>query len=186
MTQSGEMAVTALRLGAVLIDAATISRRVGELGAEISTFYEGADDPLIMVCVLKGSLFFTADLGRAVTIPVEFDCIGVRSYGAATVSSGTVELVKDLQTQVTDRDVLLVEDIIDTGSTTAFLVGHVSRHRPSSLRLVSLLNKPERRSREVVLDFKGFDIPDRFVVGYGLDHAEQYRNLPEVRLVEGA
>jgi len=180
------MVVTALTLGEILLDATTIARRVAELGVEISARYADAEQPLVMVCVLKGSLFFTADLGRAMTIPVEFDCIGVRSYGSATVSSGTVELVKDLQTDVTGRDVLLVEDIIDTGSTTAFLIDHVSRHRPRSLRLVSLLNKPERRSREVVVDFKGFDIPDRFVVGYGLDHAERYRNLRDVRLVEGA
>lgn len=177
------MAVTDITLGEILIDASTIATRVGELGAEISTAYAGIERPLVLLCVLKGSMFFTADLGRALSIPAEFDCIAVRSYGEGMVSSGNVELVKDVQTQLRDRDVLMVEDIIDTGRTTAFLFDHIARHRPRSLRLVSLLNKPERRERKVELHFTGFDVPDRFVVGYGLDVAELYRNLSDIRIV---
>ena len=180
------MAVSDLTLGDVLLDADTIARRVTELGAEISASYAGIDRPLIMVCVLKGSLFFTADLGRAMTIPVEFDCIAVRSYGHRTVSSGSVELVKDIQTPIGGRDVLLVEDIIDTGNTTSYLFGHLARHEPNSLKMVALLDKPTRRETEVPLAFRGFEIPNRFVVGYGLDHDERYRNLPDVRLVNEA
>jgi len=169
--------------GEVLLDARTIAGRVAELGIEISASYGGIAEPLIMVCVLKGSLFFTADLGRAMTIPVEFDCIAVRSYGHRVVSSGSVELVKDIQTPIGGRDVLLVEDIIDTGNTTSYLFGHLARHRPRSLKLVALLNKPSRRETEVPIAFQGFEITNRFVVGYGLDHAERYRNLPDVRLL---
>jgi hypoxanthine phosphoribosyltransferase len=178
--------VNGLTLGEVLISAESIAARIAELATEIEETYADSDSPLILVGVLKGSVFFTADLGRALKIPVEFDFIAVRSYGEGTHSSGTVELVKDISRQISERDVLLVEDIIDTGLTTSFLFSHLAQHRPRSLRLVSLLDKKGRRQREVTIDFRGFDIPNKFVVGYGLDVAERWRNLPEIRMVNGA
>jgi len=172
------------RGGEVLLDAAAIADRVRGLAAEIDAAYGSLMRPLVLVCVLKGSVFFTADLARALTIPVVIDFIACRSY-QGTRSAGTVELVKDIGMPLQDRDVLLVEDIIDTGLTTAFLLDHIGHHRPRSLRLVSLLEKDARRQREVHVDFTGFRIPDRFVVGYGLDVDERWRNLSEVRTLEG-
>jgi hypoxanthine phosphoribosyltransferase len=175
-----------LTLAGVLISGDDIQRRVGELATEIDATYQGGDRPLVLLCVLKGSVLFTSDLSRRLTIPVEYEFIAVRSYGDNTQSSGSVELVKDVGMPLRDRDVLMVEDIIDTGLTTHFLFEHIERHGPRSLRLVALLNKAERRRQEVPIAFIGFDIPDRFVVGYGLDLAERYRNLPDIRLLEGA
>jgi hypoxanthine phosphoribosyltransferase len=170
--------------GEVLLDAAAIAERVRSLAGEIDAAYANLVRPLVLVCVLKGSVFFTADLARALRVPVVVDFIAVRSY-QGTRSAGTVELVKDIGMPLQDRDVLLVEDIIDTGLTTAFLLDHIGHHRPRSLRLVSLLDKQVRRQREVHVDFTGFRIPDRFVVGYGLDVDERWRNLPDVRTLEG-
>jgi hypoxanthine phosphoribosyltransferase len=170
--------------GTVLLDAARIAARVEELAAEIATAYPDLPQPLVLVCVLKGSVFFTADLARALRIPVVMDFIAVRSY-QGTRSAGTVELVKDIGLPLQDRDVLLVEDIIDTGLTTSFLVRHIGHHRPRSLRLVALLDKQARRQREVRIDFTGFAIPDRFVIGYGLDVDERWRNLPDVHTLPG-
>jgi hypoxanthine phosphoribosyltransferase len=178
--------VADLRLAGTLISGDDIQRRIGELASEIDGVYAGADRPLVLLCVLKGSVLFTADLSRRLTVPVEYEFIAVRSYGHDTKSSGQVELVKDVGIQLRDRDVLMVEDIIDTGLTTHFLYEHIERHRPRSLRLVALLNKGAQRQRDVRIDFSGFEIPDRFVVGYGLDLAERYRNLPDIRLIEGA
>jgi hypoxanthine phosphoribosyltransferase len=172
------------RGGEVLVDAVRIAERIGGLAGEIDAAYAGLVRPLVLVCVLKGSVFFTADLARALRIPVVLDFIAVRSY-AGTRSAGTVELVKDIGMPLHDRDVLLVEDIIDTGLTTSFLLDHIGHHRPRSLRLVALLDKQARRQREVHVDFTGFRIPDRFVVGYGLDVDERWRNLPDVRTLEG-
>src|SRR5207302_8706779 len=138
---------------------------------------DSCERPVVLVCVLKGSLFFTADLARSLRIPVEVDTIAVRSYAGGVQSSGTVELVKDVSILLHDRDVLVVEDIIDTGLTTSFLLDHLVRHRPRSLRLVTLLDKAAPRRRQVRIDFRGFTIPNRFVVGYGLDLAERWRNL---------
>ena len=180
------MEVADLTLAGTLISGEDIQRRIGELAAEIDAVYAAADRPLVLLCVLKGSVLFTADLSRRLTVPVVYEFIAVRSYGAETKSSGQVELVKDVGMQLLDRDVLMVEDIIDTGLTTHFLYEHIQRHKPRSLRLVALLNKDAQRQRDVRIDFSGFDIPNRFVVGYGLDLAERYRNLPDVRLVEGA
>jgi hypoxanthine phosphoribosyltransferase len=173
------------RPGEVLIDAQRIRRRVAELAAEVDGIYGGCERPLVLVCVLKGSLMFSADLARAVSVPVELDFVACRSYGAGTVATGTVELVKDVGMPLRDRDVLMVEDIIDTGLTTSFLRDHLSTHGPRSLRLVALLDKRSRRMRPVTIDLCGFEIPDRFVVGYGLDLDERWRNLPEVRVLEG-
>ncbi len=170
--------------GDALIGAAQIAERIGGLAAEIAVAYPDLDRPLVLICVLKGSVFFTADLARAMAIPVELDFIAVRSY-QGTRSVGRVELVKDVGIDLHDRDVLVVEDIIDTGLTTSFLLDHLATHRPRSLRLVALLDKQARRMREVRVDFTGFSIPDRFVVGYGLDVDERWRNLADVRTVEG-
>jgi hypoxanthine phosphoribosyltransferase len=170
--------------GPPLLDAARIAARVAELGAEISAAYPGLDRPLVLVCVLKGSLFFTADLARALTIPLEIDAIAVRSYGAGTETSGTVQLLKDVTTPLGGRHVLMVEDVIDTGLTVSYLYEHVARHRPASLRLVSLLDKPSRRRREVRIDFRGFVLGADFVVGYGLDLDERFRNLPGVHALD--
>lgn len=171
--------------GAVVVPGAAISARIIELAKDIKESCRPDQLPLVLIGVLKGSAFFTTDLGRVLTIPVEFDFVSVRSYGRSTESSGVVELVKDVSNPIAGRHVLMVEDIIDTGLTTDFLYTHIARHGPASLRLVTLLNKPARRQREVRIDFCGFDIPDQFVVGYGLDYAEQWRNLPDVRVLEG-
>lgn len=168
--------------GEVLLDRHRIAERVDTLAAEIAAAYAGLARPLVLICVLKGSVFFTADLARALPIAVEMDFIAVRSY-QGTRSAGTVELVKDIGMPLQDRDVLLVEDIIDTGLTTAFLLDHVAHHRPRSLRLVALLDKQAPRQREVRVDFTGFRIPNRFVVGYGLDVDERWRNLPDVHVM---
>ena len=170
--------------GRMVVDPAAIARRIDELAAEIDAVYADAGDAVVLLCVLKGSLFFTADLARALRTPVEIDAIAVRSYGAGRESSGTVQLLKDVGMPLAGRHVLLVEDVIDTGLTTAFLYEHVARHRPASLRLVSLLDKPGRRRREVRIDFRGFVLPDDFVVGYGLDLDERHRNLPGVHVLD--
>jgi hypoxanthine phosphoribosyltransferase len=170
--------------GEALVGAAEIAERIAGLGREIAAAYPDLDRPLVLICVLKGSLFFTADLARALQVPVIIDFIAVRSY-QGTRSGGTVELVKDVGIDLHDRDVLVVEDIIDTGLTTSFLLDHLAAHRPRSLKLVALLDKQARRAREVHVDFTGFRIADRFVVGYGLDVDERWRNLPDVRTMEG-
>jgi hypoxanthine phosphoribosyltransferase len=168
----------------VVLDAEQIAERIAGLAGEIDAAYPDLAQPLVLVCVLKGSVFFTVDLARALRIPVVMDFIAVRSY-QGTRSGGTVELVKDIGMPLQGRDVLLVEDIIDTGLTTSFLLDHIGHHRPNSLRLVALLDKQAQRQREVHVDFTGFRIPDRFVVGYGLDVDERWRNLPDVRTLEG-
>jgi hypoxanthine phosphoribosyltransferase len=173
-----------LKLGRELVSADAIQRRVREMAAQISRDYAGIDQPLILLSVLKGSVCFATDLSRHLTIPVNFDYVAVSSYGAGTESSGHVQLLKDLTMDVAGRDVLMVEDIIDTGLTTSFLFEHVQRHRPASLKLSVLLNKEERRIKPVAIGYKGFDIPNQFVVGYGLDYNELYRNLTAVHVLE--
>ncbi len=160
----------------VLIDAAAIQAKVGELGARISADYRGRD--LALVSILKGSLPFLADLMRRIEVPLSVDFMEVSSYGATTESSGVVRIVKDIANSVEGRDVLVVEDIVDTGNTLAFVLEHLRSQRPSSVRLCTLLDKPARRVVPIEIDYRGFEIPDRFVVGYGLDFAERYRNLP--------
>jgi hypoxanthine phosphoribosyltransferase len=172
-------------LGKTLIEASAIAARVQELGRDVSALYANTNRPLLLVCVLKGSVFFATDLGRALTIPVEFEFIAVRSYGASTTTSGNVELTKDVGTSLEGRDVLVVEDIVDTGLTTSFVVDHLRSQLPASVRLAALLNKQERRVRDITPDFCGFEIPDKFVVGYGLDLGEAYRNLPDIRVING-
>ena len=173
-----------MKLGRQLLSAELIQGRVREMAAAISKDYAAIERPLILLSVLKGSVCFATDLSRSITVPVNFDYVAVSSYGAGTESSGHVQLLKDLTMDVDGRDVLMVEDIIDTGLTTSFLFEHVQRHQPASLKLAVLLNKEERRVRPVPIAYKGFDIPNHFVVGYGLDYDELYRNLEAVHILE--
>jgi len=173
-----------LKLGKELISAEAIQRRVREMADSISKDYQSLQRPLILLSVLKGSVCFSTDLSRHLAVPVNFDYVAVSSYGAGTESSGHVQLLKDLTMDVAGRDVLMVEDIIDTGLTTSFLFEHIQRHRPASLKLCVLLNKEERRITPVPIAYKGFDIPNAFVVGYGLDYDELYRNLTAVHVLE--
>jgi hypoxanthine phosphoribosyltransferase len=163
---------------AVLLDQATIAARVRELGARIQGDYHGRE--LRVVCVLKGSFVFAADLVRAIDLPLEVDFLGVRSYGDSTETSGVVQITSDLTRSIENTDVLLVEDIVDTGLTLRFLLENLGTRSPRSLRLAALLHKPARARTEVAIDYLGFTIDDVFVVGYGLDCAQRYRNLPYV------
>ena len=164
-------------IGDVLITAEQIRAKVRELGAMISADY--ADRAVTLVSVLKGSLPFMADLMRAIEIPVQIDLMEVSSYGgASTESSGLVRILKDLSSPIAGKDVLIVEDIIDTGLTLNYLLRYLRGKSPSSLRICALLDKPARRLVEIPIDYTGFTIPDEFVVGYGLDFGEYYRNLP--------
>ena len=165
----------------VLITEEQIRRRVAEQGALISKDYEGKD--LTLICILKGGILFLADLMRAITIPLSVDFMATSSYGASTESSGVVRILKDLDMAIDARNVLLVEDIIDTGHTLDYLVRILQERQPASLRICTLLNKPTRREVEISLDYVGFDIPNEFVVGYGLDYNEIYRNLPYIGIL---
>ncbi len=169
-------------ISTILVDEATIQRRVQELGAAISQAYAGQD--LVLVSVLKGSIIFMADLVRAITIPHEIDFMATSSYGAATSSSGVVRILKDLNVSIQDRNVLVVEDIIDSGHTLTYLLRLLSERQPASLRIVTLLDKPERRAVHIDVDWIGFSIPNEFVVGYGLDYNEHYRNLPYIGVLK--
>ena len=174
-------------LGPVLIDSEAIQMRVKELGARITADYQGKTPHL--VGVLKGATIFHADLVRCIGLGVSFDFIAVASYGSGTKSSGEVRILKDLDESLEGRDVLLVEDILDTGLTLHYLVENLRSRGPKSLRIVSLLSKPSRRKIDVPADYVGFEVPDKFVVGYGLDFDQRYRNLPyicEVILPPGA
>ena len=162
----------------ILLSAELIESKVAQLGEKISRDYQGKD--LLLVCILKGALVFMADLMRHITIPVCIDTMAVTSYGASTVSSGVVRIVKDLDAAVEGKHVLIVEDIVDSGLTLSYLASYLKNRRPASVRICTLLDKPDRRQAPVVPDYNGFVIPDRFVVGYGLDYRERYRNLPFV------
>ena len=165
-------------IGEMLVAPDALQERVRVLGAEISSDY--ADRDLILVCVLKGAVFFLSDLMRAIEIPCEVDFMAVASYGSATDSSGVVRILKDLDTVIEGRDVLIVEDIVDSGLTLSYLMRNLRGRGPRSLEVCALLTKPERRKVELPARYIGFEIPDRFAIGYGLDHAERYRNLPFV------
>ena len=160
----------------VLISEEDVCKRIGELARRISEDYAGKT--LHLICILKGSLFFTCELAKRLTVPVTIDCMSVSSYGAGTSSSGVVRLQKDLDETIEGRDVLVIEDIIDSGRTLSYLLGNLAARRPESLRLCTLLDKPDRRVCEVHVDYTGFEIPDQFVVGFGLDFDQRYRNLP--------
>lgn len=165
----------------VLLDADTIQRRVRELAKEISQDYAG--QTLTLVCILKGAVIFLADLMRALEIPVHVDFMAISSYGAGTKSSGVVQILKDLDRPIEGKHVLVVEDIVDTGLTLRYLTENLRTRQPASLRVCVLLDKPDRREVDVDLDYVGFSIPDEFVVGYGLDFAEDYRHLPYVGML---
>jgi hypoxanthine phosphoribosyltransferase len=167
----------------VLLDAAAIQARVAEMAGEIEADYPG-DNEILMVCVLKGGFVFMADLARSMSTRVTLDFIAVSSYGAGTKSSGEVRFQKDLDTSLEDRDVILVEDIVDTGLTLKYLQEILRSRAPRSLRTACLLSKPSRRQVSVPVDYIGFTIEDRFVVGYGLDFAERYRNLPHIAVLQ--
>jgi hypoxanthine phosphoribosyltransferase len=167
--------VTDPNIGEVLIAEEDLQRRVSELGAEISRDYEGRD--LVMVGVLRGAVLFVADLLRELTVPCEVDFMAVSSYGSATDSSGVVRILKDLDASIEGRDVLIVEDIIDSGLTLQYMVRSLKARNPNSLETCALLTKPERRRVDLPIKYVGFEIPDRFVIGYGLDYAQHYRNL---------
>jgi hypoxanthine phosphoribosyltransferase len=152
--------------------------RVAELGAEVSVDYQGRD--LLLIGVLKGAVFFMADLMRHLTVPCEVDFMAISSYGASTDSSGIVRILKDLDINIEGRDVLVVEDIIDSGLTLSYLMRNLESREPTSLEVCALLTKPARREIDVPVRYVGFEIPNKFVVGYGLDFAERYRNLPYV------
>jgi hypoxanthine phosphoribosyltransferase len=165
-------------VGEVLIDSDALRARIGELGEEISTHYAGQD--LLLIGVLKGAVFFMADLMRHLTVPCEVDFMAISSYGAQTDSSGVVRILKDLDINIEGRNVLVVEDIIDSGLTLSYLMRNLESREPASLEICALLTKPDRREIEVPVRWIGFEIPNRFVIGYGLDFAERYRNLPYV------
>jgi hypoxanthine phosphoribosyltransferase len=166
----------------ILIEEDALRERVAELGAEISADYAGRD--LLLVGVLKGAVFFMADLMRSIDVHCEVDFMAISSYGASTDSSGVVRILKDLDTSIEGRNVLVVEDIIDSGLTLSYLMRNLRARNPSSLEVCALLTKPERREIDVPVRYIGFEIPNRFVIGYGLDFAERYRNLPYVGVLD--
>lgn len=169
----------------VLIDAEQLRQRVQEVAREIEADYQDCED-LLLICVLKGGYMFLADLSRALKRPHELDFMGVSSYGAGTRSSGEVRIVMDLKQPIAGRHVLVIEDIIDSGRTLEYMRRNLLARSPASLRICTLLNKAERREVEVPVDYVGFDIPDKFVVGYGLDFGELYRNLPYIAVMKPA
>ena len=162
----------------ILIEEETLQRRIAELGDEISGDY--ADRDLLLIGVLKGAVFFMADLMRRLTVPCEIDFMAISSYGGQTDSSGVVRILKDLDMNIKGRNVLVVEDIIDSGLTLSYLMRNLRSREPASLEICALMTKPERREIEVPVRYVGFEIPNRFVIGYGLDFEERYRNLPYV------
>lgn len=166
----------------VLISEQEVDARIEELGKQISEDYAGKQVHLI--CILKGSVFFMCELAKRITVPVTMDFMSVSSYGDGTSSSGIVKIVKDLDESLEGKEVIVIEDIIDSGRTLSYLLDVLEKRKPNSMKLCTLLNKPERRVRDVKVDYIGFDIPDEFVVGYGLDYAQKYRNLPYIGVVE--
>lgn len=167
----------------VLVPEKEVDERIEFLGKQISKDYEGRQVHLI--CILKGGAFFMCELAKRITVPVSIDYMSVSSYGNRTSSSGVVRIAKDLDESIEGKDVLIVEDIIDSGRTLYYLMETLRQRHPKSLHLCTLLDKPERREKEVRVDYVGFEIPDEFVVGYGLDYAQKYRNLPYIGVVEG-
>ena len=162
----------------VLISAEQIHTRIAELGAQIDR--DLPDGPIYLIAILKGACFFLADLARATKTPARIEFIGISSYGKGKTSSGEVKLTKDLDVSIEGYDVIVVEDIVDSGITLSYLMKLLAQRRPKSLRVATLLDKPEHRQRPVEVHYRGFEIPDEFVVGYGLDYAEDYRNLPDI------
>lgn len=167
----------------VLVPEQEVDKRIEELGRKISKDYEGKQ--IHLICILKGGVFFMCELAKRITVPVSMDFMSIGSYGDGTKSSGIVRIKKDLDETLEGKDVLIVEDIIDSGRTLYYLMDVLKERKPNSMRLCTLLDKPERRVKDVKVDYVGFNIPDEFVVGYGLDYAQKYRNLPFIGVVEG-
>ncbi len=174
----------ASEIGEVLVGEEDLRLRVAELAGDISRDYADAERPLLLVGVLKGAMFFLSDLMRLIEGPVEVDFMAVASYGSATDSSGVVRILKDLDVAIDGRDVLIVEDIVDSGLTLQYLLRNLGSRDPGTLEVCALLTKPERRKVDHPIRYVGFEIPDRFVIGYGLDYAERHRNLPFVAALE--
>ena len=166
-----------------LISEKDIAQRIVELGAQISEDYQG--ESVFMLCVLKGGVYFTTELSKRMSVPVSLDFMAVSSYGMETESSGVVKIIKDLDESIEGKNVLVVEDIIDSGRTLSLLLENLRQRNPKTLKLCTLLNKPARRVTDIQVDYVGYEIPDEFVVGYGLDYAQKYRNLPYIGVVEG-
>lgn len=166
----------------VLISKEEVDKKIREMGERISKDYEGKE--IHLVCVLKGGVFVTCELAKNITVPLSIDFMSVSSYGEGTVSSGRVKIIKDLDDSIEGKDVLIVEDIIDSGNTLKYLIDLLNSRKPNSIKLCTLLDKPERRTSDVYVEYVGFQIPDKFVVGYGLDHAQKLRNLPYIGVIE--
>lgn len=166
----------------VLLTEEEVDRKIEEIGKKISEDYQGKE--IHLICILKGGIFFTCELAKRITVPVSLDFMSVSSYGAGTKSSGVVKIVKDLDEPLDGKDVIIVEDIIDSGRTLSYLIEILHKRNPKSIKLCTLLDKPERRVTDVKVDYIGFNIPDEFVVGYGLDYSQRYRNLPYIGVVE--
>ena len=167
----------------VMISEEDVNKRIAEMGAQISEDYAGKE--IHLIAILKGSVFFACELAKRITVPVSMDFMSVSSYGSGTESSGVVKIVKDLDEPLQDKDVIIVEDIIDSGRTLYHLMKILGERGPKSMHICTLLDKPERRVKDVHVDYVGFNIPDEFVVGYGLDYDQRYRNLPYIGVVEG-
>ena len=165
-----------------LISEKDIAKRIVELGAQISADYQG--ESVFMLCVLKGGVYFTTELSKRMSVPVSLDFMAVSSYGMETESSGVVKIIKDLDESIEGKNVLVVEDIIDSGRTLSLLLENLRQRNPKTLKLCTLLNKPARRVTDIHVDYIGYEIPDEFVVGYGMDYAQKYRNLPYIGVVE--
>ncbi|MDL2293412.1 hypoxanthine phosphoribosyltransferase [Ruminococcaceae bacterium OttesenSCG-928-D13] len=166
----------------LMLTAEQVQQKVEALGAEISRDYAGKD--LLLLSVLKGSVIFMADLMRAITIPAEIDFMAVSSYGSGTKSSGVVRIIKDIEIDLEGKEILIVEDILDSGATLSYLKELLLGRNPSSVKVVTLLDKPSRRKADIRADYVGFEVPDEFLVGYGLDYAEKYRNLPDIGVLK--
>lgn len=166
----------------VLLKEDAVDARIKELAEQISKDYEGKS--IHLICILKGSVFFCCELAKRITVPVSLDFMSVSSYGSDTKSSGVVRIIKDLDESIKDKDVIVIEDIVDSGNTLSYLLEMLGDRKPASLKLCTLLDKPERRRKPVHVHYTGFQIPDEFVVGYGLDYDQKYRNLPYVGVVK--
>ena len=167
----------------VLLSEEEVATRIREIGEEISRDYDGR--PLHLICILKGGVFFTCELAKRISLPLTLDFMSVSSYGAGTVSSGIVKIVKDLDEPIEGKDVLIVEDIIDSGNTLSYLIEVLKQRNPASIELCTLLDKPERRvKKQVKVKYTCFTVPDEFIVGYGLDYDQKYRNLPYIGVIE--
>lgn len=165
----------------VLLSEEELDQRIAQIGQQISEAYAG--ESVHLICILKGSIFFTCELAKRITVPVTIDFMCVSSYGSSTVSSGVIQIKKDLDESIEGKNVIVIEDIIDTGRTLKYLLEDLTKRNPKTLRLCTLLDKPDRRVTDVKTDYTGFEIPDEFVVGYGLDYDQRYRNLPYIGIL---